>query len=254
MAKPKLYISTDNYIKLTGVKKASDGTVITGATINVSVVEESPLTVQQSRLEFSGGGPYEIKVGDVIEGATSTAYATVTGVTVDSGAWPDSDAVGHLDLEGQGTTAFQAEDVNVGTHTDVATIAGDSTGVEDDAGKAKVTIASHTFAADDYLWIERSDNYDGLQQVGTPYANKVKLAADYVAEKPRAGVKAYAGIPNGCGIALSDQGGGTYHGQLPNTMKRLARNDKYFVFVAIDGSGLQKIECYDWPGVYANES
>ena len=76
-------------------------------------------------LEFSSGGTYEIKEGDLITGATSSATATVRRVGLISGTWGAGDVVGVLTLSGQ-TGTFSAENLNVGANTNVATIAGDS--------------------------------------------------------------------------------------------------------------------------------
>ena len=70
-------------------------------------------------------GSTEISEGDTITGATSAATATVERVQVTGGTWGGGDAAGWLTLSGQ-TGTFQAENLDVGASSNVATIAGDS--------------------------------------------------------------------------------------------------------------------------------
>lgn len=78
------------------------------------------------QLAFTSGGTYEIQEGDVITGATSGCTATITRVRVTSGDWTTGDAVGFLIFASQ-STAFVAENLNVGANLNVATVAGNST-------------------------------------------------------------------------------------------------------------------------------
>jgi hypothetical protein len=77
------------------------------------------------RLAFTSGGTYEIAEADTITGATSTETATVERVVVTSGTWAGGDAAGFLYISSQ-SGAFQAENLDVGASSNVATIAGDS--------------------------------------------------------------------------------------------------------------------------------
>ncbi len=75
---------------------------------------------------FTSGGTYEIKAGDLVKGATSGAIASVhQAPTLASGAWANGDAAGTLILENQVGT-FAAENLDVGTNLNVATIAANS--------------------------------------------------------------------------------------------------------------------------------
>jgi hypothetical protein len=74
-------------------------------------------------LDFTSGGSTEIFEGDTITGATSAATATIARVIVQSGDWAAGDAAGYLVLAGI-TGTFQAENLNVGASTNLATIAG----------------------------------------------------------------------------------------------------------------------------------
>lgn len=76
-------------------------------------------------LSFTSGGTTEIAEGDTITGATSGATATVGRVIVTSGTWAGGDAAGRMILTAQ-TGTFQAENLNVGASTNLATIAGNS--------------------------------------------------------------------------------------------------------------------------------
>ena len=78
------------------------------------------------RLEFTSGGTTEIAEGDVITGADSSATATTTRVALQSGSWAAGDAAGYFIFDSQ-TGTFQAEEIDVGVSTSLATIAADST-------------------------------------------------------------------------------------------------------------------------------
>ncbi len=86
-------------------------------------------------LDFTSGGTYEIEVGDAITGATSGATAHVAGVSVATGSWAGGDAAGTLTLR-RVTGTFQAENLNVGANTNVATIAGEPGGTDPVDGTA----------------------------------------------------------------------------------------------------------------------
>ncbi len=97
-------------------------------TDNPSVVAEkilgdliACLTGIERLLGFTSGGTYQIMPGDVITGATSAATASVIAVTVISGTWAGGNAAGTLRLRLQ-SGIFQAENLNIGTHLNVATI------------------------------------------------------------------------------------------------------------------------------------
>jgi len=76
-------------------------------------------------LAFTSGGTTEIEEDDVITGAISGATATVKRVILTSGTWAGGDAAGTFILYSQSGT-FQAENVDVGASTNLATIAGNS--------------------------------------------------------------------------------------------------------------------------------
>lgn len=86
---------------------------------------------QQRVLSFTSGGPWEVKVGNQIQGKTSNASAYVTEVSLTSGSWAGGDAAGTMRLVEQ-TGAFLAEDIRIYGHEDgdilsnVATVLSDS--------------------------------------------------------------------------------------------------------------------------------
>ena len=90
-------------------------------------------------LAFTSGGTTEIVEGDTITGATSAATAVVTRVVLDSGTWAGGDAAGRFIFASQ-TGTFQAENIDVGASTNLATIAGDSSAILlEDGGRYNFT-------------------------------------------------------------------------------------------------------------------
>lgn len=78
-------------------------------------------------LAFTSGGTYEIMEGDTIDGQLSMAEALIEFVELTSGTWAGGDAAGNLYFRtADQTGTFQAENLNVGASSNVATIAGDS--------------------------------------------------------------------------------------------------------------------------------
>jgi hypothetical protein len=78
------------------------------------------------KLAYTSGGTYEVVAGNTITGATSAATAVVQTVELDSGTWAGGNAVGSLWVNTQVGT-FEAENLNVGANSNVATIASNST-------------------------------------------------------------------------------------------------------------------------------
>ena len=74
-------------------------------------------------LDFTSGGTHEIVEGETITGATSGATAVVKRIVTQSGSWSAGTAAGYIVLT-SATGTFQAENLNVGATTNVATIAG----------------------------------------------------------------------------------------------------------------------------------
>lgn len=96
-------------------------------------------------LTFNTGGAYEIKVGDVVTGATSGAKATVRRVVLQSGSWAGGTAAGYLVTSDQ-TGAFVAESLNVGTTLNVAKVPDAGSAVTIPAG-GRYEYIQHNFYA-----------------------------------------------------------------------------------------------------------
>jgi hypothetical protein len=89
-----------------------------------AIVREAVVSEQGLRwpVAFTSGGTFEVKAGHVITGATSTKTAKVVRVDLASGTWAGGDAAGTFIVEAL-SGDFQAENVDVGTNTNVATVA-----------------------------------------------------------------------------------------------------------------------------------
>lgn len=78
-----------------------------------------------TRLAFTSGGTYEIQEGDALTATVGGATATVRRVNVTSGTWASGNAAGWLVISGQVGT-FAAGNLDIPSHANSATIAGDS--------------------------------------------------------------------------------------------------------------------------------
>ena len=89
-----------------------------------AIVREAVVAEQGLRwpVAFTSGGTFEVKAGHVITGATSAKTAKVVRVDLASGTWAGGDAAGTFIVEAL-SGDFQAENVDVGTNTNVATVA-----------------------------------------------------------------------------------------------------------------------------------
>jgi len=112
-----------------------DGMALYGS-VNMSVVAEQMLAdiIEAMQgivwsLAYTSGGTTEIEAGNAISGHTSTATALVQTVTLDSGTWAGGDAAGTLTLR-QVSGTFQAENLDVGSTENAASIAGAPTGTD----------------------------------------------------------------------------------------------------------------------------
>jgi len=72
---------------------------------------------------YTSGGTHEITAGETVTGHTSGATALVQAVSLSTGTWAGGDAAGTLTLR-RITGTFAAENLDVGTSLNVATIAG----------------------------------------------------------------------------------------------------------------------------------
>lgn len=83
----------------------------------------------EKTLAFTSGGTYSIEPGDIIRGATSGASAITVEITITSGSWAAGTAAGTIRARTQSGT-FVAENLDIGTHLNVATIAANSTAIQ----------------------------------------------------------------------------------------------------------------------------
>jgi hypothetical protein len=119
----------------------------------------------------SGGGAYDLQEGDTITGATSGATAVVRRLVWNGGTFGGTDtATGYLVISGQ-TGTFQAENLNVGAHLNVATIAGNSAAITLPAGGRYEVVNHNFYGASDLLrmygvnGVGRAFEYDGTYLV-----------------------------------------------------------------------------------------
>ena len=94
-------------------------------------------------LNYTSGGTTPIAVGNTITGATSAATGVVLSITVASGSWAGGDAAGVIRIDTK-TGTFQAENLNVGASSNLATISADS----DIRGLIVVAVAGGTLKMD----------------------------------------------------------------------------------------------------------
>ena len=109
-----------------------EGVAIFGAT-NPSVISEKILgdlieamAGRKWVVPFTSGGTYRVKAGDTIEGASSSATGYVESVSVSSGTWAGGDAAGNITIRRKSGT-FEAENLDVGSESNVATTTGSLT-------------------------------------------------------------------------------------------------------------------------------
>lgn len=121
-----------NAVNITGTR--TDGFNVTGRVVEDfdSILDRTRCTIISvdsyngyRSVDFTDGGTTEIEVGDTITGASSAATAVIQIVDLDSGSWAGGDAAGTFWINQQSGT-FQAENLNVGASSNLATIAADS--------------------------------------------------------------------------------------------------------------------------------
>jgi len=233
----KIYIGSDNVVNLVGLKDTEAETYIHNATVKMSLFRQIALHPDISQIAFTGGGTYEIQVGDVIVGATGGATAIVTKITLTSGSWASEDAAGILALISQIGT-FEVENLNVGVEADVATIAGDSSGAEtaNEGAKTKIAVDRHLLTAANHVRIQGSLSYDESYDIDAVEIGKITIPAAYVAEKFTSEENIYVGVLGGVDVTLDyvEASNGNYRGTLPDTMKNIDDDEQLFLFIKAD--------------------
>lgn len=81
-----------------------------------------------TEIAFTSGGTFTPSEGDTITGATSGSTADILRVVLESGSWDAGDAAGRFIIDGQ-DAPFVAENLNIGTNLNVASVAGDSAAI-----------------------------------------------------------------------------------------------------------------------------
>jgi hypothetical protein len=128
---------------------------------------------------FTSGGTYQVLPGHTITGATSHATGLVVAVTLVSGSWAAGTAAGTIRFRAK-TGTFQAENLDVGTHANVATIAGDSTtiqakdisggGLVDDISYSGGGVEDYPQTKDEALVVAANFSVAYQTAIGNPYS------------------------------------------------------------------------------------
>lgn len=254
-----IFMGSDSLLKATELKDVESNELINTATITLSIfngTQRSPVSI----LEFTSGGVAEIKVNDIIEGATSGATAVVVEVSLTSGYWVTGTAAGQIAISGQ-SGVFQAENIDiVGDQADIATIpAGDSTSlvvVQLGGGQVKIPMNTVGLTTSDFIRIEGSKHYNDqfdIDAVDAVQAGYVTITAANVAETLTGREKIYIGIGGGKDIAFTPTGtspDGCYDAIQPDTLENVHENDKYYLFQKIVYSGSIALHRYLWAAAY----
>lgn len=112
--------------------------------VNVTDGDKIHFCVLDKVIVFTSGGTGEVKRGDTLTGATSSATAKVREVILDSGSWAGGDAAGWFLCDHEDVTGtLQSENANQagsGTQSNIVTIVVDvELGVDIDTEVASVT-------------------------------------------------------------------------------------------------------------------
>lgn len=255
----KFFIRTDTLIKLTNTQDAETGEFISDCdSVKMTLCYGIKLHPDQSFIEFTGGGEYEVQEGDVINGQTSGAQARVTEIIVDSGDWTGRSAKGRLKLLDQYGTFSAGESCSVDTFNDVIRVTGDSTGAESfGPSNVLIPVEAHGIKNGDFVWIDGSRNYDGIEATVTNQKGKLNIVAAFVAEKFTGEEDIYHILPNGKEIVLTHDAvgppadaAGYYDGVLPDTISGLEEDVDYYLFVELIKGGTRTLLRVKWPAVF----
>ena len=128
---------------------------------------------------FTSGGAYQILPGHTITGATSHATGRVIAVTLTTGSWAAGTAAGTIRFRSK-TGIFQAENLDIGSYVNVATIAGDATtiqakditggGLVDDISYAGGGVENYPQTKDDALVVTATFTVTYQTNIGNPYS------------------------------------------------------------------------------------
>ena len=118
------YANQKIYIKDSKASGTVGGTFTAGAwrTRDLTLKENDTASIASIRSwAFTSGGTYELVVGDVITGETSTETATIFSITLSSGTWAGGDAAGTVWLNDESGTFTSGETLAVGANANVMT-------------------------------------------------------------------------------------------------------------------------------------
>jgi len=244
----KVYIGSDNLVKLEDLTNAETGAKVDTATVTMSLFEGDILSFAAPKLAFTDGGTDTPAVGDVLTGNTSAATARIKSITLSSGTWAGGDAVGYFMLEKQEGT-FVAETINITARdiTDICNVAADSSGgkaVSAAAGAdTQLHIPGHCLTTNDTIRILGTRNYDAEIAVKSVVdTDNITIDTAYVAENFNGTEEAYVAIRGALNISLTHGGGdpdGYYDGVLPDTAQKLISGEWYYLFLkVVDGAAI----------------
>lgn len=253
MADPKLYIHTDGTIRVNGLKDEESSSVINSATITVSIYKEIPLNIEQSFLEFDGGGTREIAAGDIIIGNTSSATAYIQSVELTAGIWASNTAEGKLFLLNQIGIFVDDEPLKVMGIQGALVKGGDSTGAVTIGGtKTKILVPNHGLTLNDHIRIQGSFSYEvslGLDTIDD--WQNITIAQAYVAEKFTGLEEVFIGLRNAKDISVATTGSsGNYKGTIPDSVKKLIKDSFYMVFFTITYGAFEITLAKRWEAEY----
>lgn len=252
----KLLMGSETLVKVLNTKDNEFDQYVNDATVKVGVFEPILLHPDCPVLAFTSGGTQTLKVGDVIIGNTGGAYATVVhiGLTV-STSWAAGDAAGNIFLSDQ-VGAFQAETLKVTyKSSDIATIAGNSSGgksVVADAVKTNVPILYHKLTTADRIRIEGTQYLDGEWAIDSvPDVNHVVIAtASFTEEIFTSHEIIYVGVRGATNIATTHAAtdpDGYYDCKVSSDAIGLIEDENYFVIASITKNSTVRLLKETWP-------
>lgn len=225
----KIFIGSDTYLKLTGLKDNSDDSYInTADSVKASVFAAetknlvAAAAVACHKLPFTGGGVHVPTVGDTIVGDVGGATGVIVQIEVTSGTWAAGTAAGDLHIKTQVGT-FQAGNLD-GPQVAIDSFA-DAGG-----GDVKATCATaHDLAVGDMVEITDTTNYNGTYAVQAVISTTEFTFTDtWVAtETGNCHIDNFATIAADSTKDQRTQIESTAHGQLDNDFIRIISTDSY---------------------------
>lgn len=132
------------------------------------------------KIAYTGAGTVVMAVGNTITGATSAATAIIAARTIETGTDGAGTAAGVLYLTNQ-TGTFEAENLNIGTDLNVATIAEDSAKVSKGLSAKAMLVTVESYSANITI-----DGTVPTQTGGTNRGHALIVGTMYMIENPNA--------------------------------------------------------------------